>query len=201
MKKTALLLVFLGMVLCCHAQKSSKNEFSLGYFSAGEFFDNTKFDFSRFVRGRAISLAYTREIGKKRSIGISYGSCTFNYFPDTPQPFEDNTVLGREQNTLSVNFGYGIPIGPILARAKAGLRYNMVGGKMVHYRYINGGASWHTIVWGHEAYSKLGAKIGASMRHPIVWRFFGELDCEYARMFSGADRNQLILSYRLGFRF
>ena len=201
MKKTALLLTILVIALWGNAQNSPKNEFSFGYFSAGEFFDNTKFDFSRFVRGKAFSLAYTREIGKKRSIGISYGSSAFYYISDLPQPFENNTVLWREQNTLSANIGYGIPIGLIMARTKAGLRYNIVGGKMVHYKYFGGGGPWQEPVWGGEPYAKLGGIIGISARHPIVWRFFGELDCEYARMFSGADQNQLILSYRLGFRF
>ncbi len=200
MKKTALLLTFLGIALWGHAQKSPKNEFSFGYFSAGEFFDNTKFDFSRFVRGKAFSLAYTREIGKKRSVGISYRNSTFYYLSDLPQPFEDNTVLWREQNTLSANFGYGIPIGPIMARAKAGLRYNLMGYRLMHYHY-GGGFTGLGSVLGDESYTKMGGIIGASVRHPIVWRFFGELDCEYARMFSGADKNQLILSYRLGFRF
>ncbi|MFN0216082.1 MAG: hypothetical protein ACKVT2_17620, partial [Saprospiraceae bacterium] len=69
-----------------------------------------------------------------------------------------------------------------------------------YYTAIHHGG-WGEGYGGGKNYGKLGAKLGASIQHPILWRFFGELDCEYAHMFSGGDRNQLLLCYRIGFKF
>jgi hypothetical protein len=202
MKNPLLSFVFLGMAIYCHAQKSTKNEFSIGYFSAGEFFDSSTIKVTSFNRGKHISLNYTRLFGKNLSVGLSYTRCVFCYIP-TPYPaqFEDNTILWREQKTFAANLDMGVSKWSITAKAKAGIRYNMVGYKAEHYFYFGGGGGWKEAVQGSVDYGKLGAKLGASVQHPIIWRFFGELDCEYARMFSGADRNQLLLTYRVGFKF
>jgi hypothetical protein len=202
MKNALLSFAFLSMALLCHAQKSTKNEFSIGYFSAGEYFDSSAFKLTDFNKGKHISLNYTRLFGKNFSVGLSYSRCVFYYIP-TPYPdlFEDNTILWREQKTFAANLGIGVSKWSISAKAKAGIRYNIVGYKAEHYFYFGGGGSWEEPVQGSVAYGKLGAKLGASISHPIIWRFFGELDCEYARMFTGADRNQLLLSYRIGFKF
>jgi hypothetical protein len=106
-----------------------------------------------------------------------------------PALFEDNTILWREQKTFAANLDMRVSKWSINAKAKAGVRYNMVGYKAEHYFYFGSGGSWKEPVQGSVGYGKLGAKLGASVQHPIIWRFFGELDCEYARMFSGADRN------------
>ena len=200
MKKALLCLTFLSIALLCHAQKNLKNEVSLGYLNAGEFFDTSAFKISPFTKGKNISLSYTRLFGKKLSVGLSYTQCAFNYLPALKK-LERNTIEWREQKTFSAAIGFGVSKWSVSAKVKAGIRYNFIGTKMEYY-----GSSLHSGGWleGYGAgkdYGKLGAKLGASIQHPILWRFFGELDCEYARMFSGADRNQLLLSYRIGFKF
>ncbi|MEQ1666470.1 MAG: hypothetical protein ABL927_13965 [Bdellovibrionales bacterium] len=200
MKNTLLCFTFLSMALFCHAQKIFKNEVSLGYLNAGEFFDTSAFKISPFTKGKNISLNYTRLFGKKLSVGLSYTQCAFNYLP-TLKKLENNTIMWREQKTFSAAIGFGVSKWQISAKAKAGFRYNIVGSKAEHYFTSLHSGGWLEGYGGSQAYGKLGAKLGASIQHPILWRFFGELDCEYARMFSGADRNQLLLSYRIGFKF
>lgn len=202
MKNILLCLTFLSMTSLCPAQKSHKNEASLGYFSAGEFFDTTAFKLSSFNSGKNISLLYMRVLDNNLSIGLSYTRSYFHYLPtDWPSRFENNTIMWREQKTITSEIGYRFSKGSISARAKTGIRYNAVGYKVEHYYYFSGGGNWWEPYGGSKSYGKLGAKLGASLQHPIIWRFFGELDCEYARMFAGADRNQLLLSYRVGFKF
>ncbi|MBC7778387.1 MAG: hypothetical protein H7246_23345 [Phycisphaerae bacterium] len=200
MKNILLCLTFLSTALLCHAQKNFKNEVSLGYFSAGEFFDSSAFKVSPFTKGKNISLRYTRLFGKKLSVGLSYTQCGFDYLP-TLKKLENNTIMWREQKTFSFDIGFGISKWQISAKAKAGFRYNMVGFKAEHYSSSLHSGGWVEGYGGSKDYGKLGAKLGASIQHPILWRFFGELDCEYAKMFSGGDRNQLLLSYRVGFKF
>lgn len=60
MKNILLCFPFLSMALLGHAQKIFKNQVSLGYFSAGEFFDTSAFKISAFKRENNISLNYTR---------------------------------------------------------------------------------------------------------------------------------------------
>jgi hypothetical protein len=86
-------------------------------------------------------------------------------------------------------------------RAKTGIRYNLRGrqSKILYYRITSGG--WSEAYGEIYYYSKIEPMFGASIAHPIIWRFFGELDCEYVHLFSGVDRNQMLLSYRIGFRF
>jgi hypothetical protein len=140
MKNALLSFAFLSMALLCHAQKSTKNEFSIGYFSAGEYFDSSAFKLTDFNKGKHISLNYTRLFGKNFSVGLSYSRCVFYYIP-TPYPdlFEDNTILWREQKTFAANLGIGVSKWSISAKAKAGIRYNIVGYKAEHYFYFGGG--------------------------------------------------------------
>ena len=72
MKSTLLCFTFLGMALLCHAQRHFKNEFSVGYFAACEFFDATAFKTSKFNRGKSISLNYTRHLKKNYTLGLTY---------------------------------------------------------------------------------------------------------------------------------
>lgn len=193
------------MALLCHAQKTFKNEVSLGYYSAGEFFDTSAFKISSFSEGRSPSICYTRLFHKNLSVGLSYTRCYFNYLPTNPAHYpkrlKDNTIRYREQQTISTNLGYEISKGPIYIKAKAGIRYNLEGFKSEHLFYYGSVGFWEEPVSGYQAYGKFGAKLGASIQHPIIWRFFGELDCEYAKMFSGGDQTQMLLSYRIGFKF
>lgn len=200
MKNLLLAFGFLSSALLCHAQKSFKNEVSLGYFSAGEFFDTSAFKVSPFTKGKNISLNYTRLWGNKLTVGLSYAQCTFNYLP-TLEKLESNTIEWREQKTFSADIGFRVSKWSFSAKAKTGIRYNLTGNKKEHYGSTLHSGGWKEGHGGSKDYGKLGAKLGASIQHPIIWRFFGELDCEYARMFSGGDRNQLLLSYRIGFRF
>jgi len=200
MKRTFLSFAFLGMALLCYAQRQFKNEFSVGYFAAGEFFDASAFKFSKFTRGRNISINYKRYFNKKYTLGLTYSSCFFPYVsPGTlPTPLEVET---RFQQTLTANFGIGYTIWKMNLRAKTGIRYNLRGrqSKIIYYRITSGG--WSEAYGEIYDYSKIGPMVGGSIAHPIIWRFFGELDCEYVHLFSGVDRNQMLLSYRIGFRF
>ena len=200
MKRTFLSFAFLGMALLCHAQRQFKNEFSLGYFAAGEFFDASAFKFSKFNGGRNISLSYKRHFKKKFTLGLTYSDCFFLYVPliIPPPPLKIET---RFQQTLTANLGIGYTIWKMMVRAKTGIRYNRRGqqSKVIYYRITSGG--WSEGYGEIYDYSKIGPMFGASIAHPIIWRFFGELDCEYVHLFSGVDRNQMLLSYRIGFRF
>lgn len=184
----------------CHAQKNFKNELSLGYFTAGEFFDTSALKTSPFSKGKNFSLNYTRLLGQNLTVGVSYFQGSFNYLP-TLKKLENYTIMWRVQKTFSADLGYRVSKWSLSATAKAGVRYNMVGYKVEHYASVPHSGGWLEGKGGSKAYGKFGAKLGASIQHPIIWRFFGELDCEYARMFSGGDRHQLLLSYRIGFRF
>jgi hypothetical protein len=200
MKRTFLSFAFLGMALLCHAQRQFKNEFSVGYFAAGEFFDASAFKFSKFNGGRSISLSYKRHFKKKYTIGLTYSRCSFQYVPlgTLPTPLK---VFNRYQQTFTANLGIGYTIWKMNLRAKTGIRYNRRGeqSKMIRYGIHSGG--WGEAYGEIYEYSKIGPMVGASIAHPIIWRFFGELDCEYVHLFSGVDRNQMLLSYRIGFRF
>jgi len=200
--KKLLLLLFLVTVLSAHAQKNLKNEVSIGYFTASEFFDTSAFAFSKFEKGRNFSLKYNRIISPTLSIGITYASCFFRYKePPYPQFLKDNTIRARFLQVYSLNLGYGVSKKAFTARVKGGLKYYAYGEKEVHFFYFSGGGGWWEPVGAIYIYPNLGAILGASLSHPIIWRFFGELDCEYTRMFANFDRNQLFLSYRIGFRF
>lgn len=200
MKSTLLSFAFLGMSLFCCAQKQFKNDFSAGYLTVGEFFDATALKVSTFHRGKNISLKYTRHIKKKFIIGVIYNRCYFQYVPpaNLPAPL---TIESRYQKTLTANLGLGYTKWGLIAHVKTGLRFNIRGNQSKFIR-----ASVHSQGWGEAygeiyEYSKIGPTLGASIAHPIFWRFFGEIDCEYAHLFSGVDRNQLLLFYRIGFRF
>lgn len=201
MKNILLCFTFLSMALLCHAQKTFKNEVSLGYFNAGEFFDTSAFNISTFTRGKNISINYTRLFGKNLTVGLTYARCYFRYLPTpTPEILQPNSIGSRYQKTLTANIGYEFSKWSLSARAKAGLRYNLKGLKSEHYSQTPASWGWESR-GGIDEYGKIGVSLGVSIQHPIIWRFFGELDCEYAKMFSGADRNQLLLSYRIGFKF
>ncbi|HLP92433.1 MAG TPA: hypothetical protein VK168_00245 [Saprospiraceae bacterium] len=199
MKNLLLCLAFLTTAYFCQAQKPSNNELGLGFFVAGEFFDTSAFKVSP-ISGKNFSLTYTRLFDKKLTVGVNFTKCGFHYLP-TLKKIEDNSIFWRVQKTFSADLGYRISKWSISATAKAGIRYNMVGYKVEHYASLPHSGGWLEGIGGSKEYGKIGAKLGAAIQHPIIWRFFGELDCEYARMFSGGDRNQLLLSYRIGFRF
>ena len=200
MKRAFLSFAFLGMALLCHAQRHFKNEFSAGYFAAGEFFDATPFKVSKFNRGKNISLNYTRHLKKDFTLGVTYSRCYFQYVPAVVSPPEF-TITDRYQKTITANLGFGYTKWGLTARVKTGLRYNIRGEHFEHFYSLIHSNGWGEAFGALYGYGKIGAMFGASIVHPIVWRLFGEIDCEYAYLFSGVDRNQLLLSYRIGFRF
>ncbi|MDO8366572.1 MAG: hypothetical protein Q7T20_07250 [Saprospiraceae bacterium] len=203
MKRLFLLSIIFSSALWSHAQMQYKNEVSLGYFSAGEFFDDTPFQVSSFNKGRHISLNYTRLFGQNMSIGLTYVRSGFQYVPIEVGRYdlEPYTTEFRAQRIFTANIGLNISKWSLSIRPKAGIRYNQRSWKVIH---LYGG--WHSHGWYEsfgliDRYGWLGASVGVSIAHPIFWRIFGEFDSEYARMFTRADRNQHLLSYRIGFRF
>lgn len=186
-----------------HSQKPPKNELSFGYFSAGEFFDETPMKFSTHGNGRCISINYTRLLEKNLSVGLTYARSGFQYIPVEIERslLDDNSVDFRSQRVFTANMGVSVSKWSLVLRGKMGVRYNQRSLKSVH---LWGG--WHANGWYEsrglvDRYGRLGASMGVSIAHPIFWRIFGEFDSEFAKMFTRADRNQLLLSYRIGFRF
>jgi hypothetical protein len=203
MKNTLTFLVLLFIPLGALAQSEHKNELSVGYFSAGEFFDETPFKTSAFSKGKNISVNYTRLMDKNLSVGLTYARCGFQYVPiEVPRyNLDPYTTEFRLQRTFTANIGLKFSLLSLTLRGKAGIRYNQRSTKVVHT-----GGGWHSGLWYEsfgivDRYGRLGASMGLSLTHPIFWRIFGELDSEFAKMFTRADRNQLLLSYRIGIRF
>ncbi len=190
------------MALGVQAQKKLKNEVSLGYFTAAEFFDTSAFAFSTFDKGRNFSLKYNRIINPKLSIGATYSNCFFRYKePPYPQFLKDNTIRFRFLQMYSLNAAYSVFNKVFTVRVKGGLKHYAYGEKRVHFFYINGGGVWWEPIGAIYEYPNFGVNLGAALTHPIIWRFFGEIDCTYSRMFAEFDKNQLFLSYRIGLKF
>jgi hypothetical protein len=204
MKKILTYLFFMGAALCTQAQTEHKNELSLGYFSAGEFFDTSAFKVSEFGSGRNVSLKYTRVTKGNTSFSLTYARCSFLYglqLMPSGAPVYPYTITSRYQKTVSADIGKQISRWSLNMRAKVGIRYNWVSVKREHHA-----GGWHSNGWyesfgAENRYGRLGASMGLSIAHPIFWRIFGELDSEFAKMFTRVDRNQLLLSYRIGIRF
>ena len=107
--KPIICLVFLGMTALCHAQKAPKNELSIGYFTAGYFFDSTDVKFSKFIRGKNLSLSYTRNIDKHWFLNAGYVRWFSSYIPQPePEFLEDNSILSRYLKMVSGNIGYRV---------------------------------------------------------------------------------------------
>ncbi len=193
-----LLCAFLGMAVFCHAQKWPKNELSVAYYSAADFFDTTSLDFSSFARGRNLALTYTRNLSPKLSSSITYASYFFSYV-DSRVRFKDNTVIKREVRRVSLSGVYTLPAGWFHLRIKGGLNYCW-GSKLNHYYYFGSGL-WQEPVWEGIGYNKWGGITGLAIEHKIIWGLFGAINADYVRMFKGIDPNQLYLSYALGYRF
>jgi len=193
----------LGHSLSGNTQQYFKNELSLGYFSAGEFFDETPFKISAFNKGRYISINYSRQLKNNLFVGLSHTRSGFQYI-STEIPryhLKNNTIEFRSQRVYTAYFGQRFSTWLLDIRGKAGIRYNRRSYKSKHL-----GGGWHSKGWYEsfgvvDRYGWLGASLGVSIAHPIFWRVFGEFDSEYARMFNLTDRNQLLLSYRIGIRF
>jgi hypothetical protein len=203
MRYLLLIFITIGATIGLIAQTKHKNELSVGYFSAGEFFDETPFKTSLFDKGKNISINYTRLMDKNLSVGLAYARCGFLYVPiEVPRyDLDPYTTEFRIQRTFTANIGLKFSLLSLTLRGKAGIRYNQRSTKVVHT-----GGGWHSGFWYEsfgivDRYGRLGASLGLSMTHPIFWRIFGELDSEFAKMFTRVDRNQLLLSYRIGIRF
>ena len=201
--RTFICFAFLGMACICHAQKASKNEFSLGYFPAGYFFDSTGVKFSQFIRGKNITLSYTRHVDKHWSFNTSSVRSSFGYImPPAPDYLKDNTVVYRYLKAISGSVGYRISKWSMSAKLKTGVNYQFKFEKYVHLTYFDGG-NWREPRSVTYMVQSIGPTLGLTLTHPIVWKLCGEFDCQYARMFSkyNIDPNQLLLSYRVGIRF
>ena len=203
MKHFFLLSIILSIALSSQAQKQYKNEFSLGYFTAGNFFDSSEVKFSKFVRGKNITFSYTRHIDKHLFFNTTYVRSSFRYISNpAPEFLKDNSILTRHLKVIFGSIGYRISKWSMSAKAKAGIGYRFEFEKVVHFTYFNSG-NWSEPREGFYAFKSVGPTLGLTVSHPIVWRLFGEFDCEYAKMFSkdNVDSNQLLLSYRIGVRF
>jgi hypothetical protein len=201
--RTILCTLFLCSAFLAHAQKNPKNEFSAGYFTTGYFFDSTDWVISNFIRGEAVNLNYLRRINKHLNLNFNHSYISFDYFPiPYDKPFPNNSVIARGFNFSNIALGYRFTKWGLGLTAKAGLSYRYRVFKLVHYGY-NPYSAWVEPLGVYFGTSSLGATLGFSLSHPILWRFFGEFDCSYGRMFSKykVDPNQLLLVYRLGFRF
>lgn len=203
MKNLLLLCVILGVSFCAYAQNVPKNELSLGYFSAGEFFDETPAKFSVLDKGRNFSINYTRLLDKNLSIGMTYLRAGFAYIPNEVDRFylDNYTIEDRFQRILTTNLGLSISKWSMVMRAKAGIRYNLRSSRFTHIAGGMHSGGWYESFGRIDHYAKLGLSTGISIAHSIYGPIFGEFDSEFAKMFSGADRNQLLLSYRIGIRF
>ena len=202
LKLSILFITILCTTFTCRAQNSYKNEISFGYCPLGYFFDSSGFRFSSFHKFNSPTLYYKRVLNKRFSLGIAYAESYFNYLPHLKSPFPDNTVLVREQTIISVDLGRRVSKRGFCAEIKAGIRCNIGGYRLMHYFYIyNPSNPWLESYAGGEDHGLIGLKLGASAKHPIIWRFFGEFDAEYSRMLTGADKNQLLICYRLGIKF
>ena len=201
--KPIICLLFLSMTALCHAQKTPKNELSIGYFTSGYFFDSTDLKFSKFIRGKNLSFSYTRNIDKHWFLNAGYLRSSFGYLKSpVPDYLEDNTVVYRYLKGFSGSVGYKLSKWSMAFKAKIGIHYRFKFEKGVHFTYVDGG-NWREPRGGIYENKSIGPTFGLTLSHPIVWRLFGEFDCAYARLFSNypIDQNQLLLSYRIGVRF
>lgn len=78
--KNILFALFICSAFWSHAQKNPKNEFSVGYFTIGHFFDSTGWEVSNFIRGEAINLHYSRRIRKHLSLNFNHIFVGFSLF-------------------------------------------------------------------------------------------------------------------------
>jgi len=200
-----MLMKCLVLCLCLHlyiqvqAQQFKKNEVAIGY-GAGYFFDSSAFKFTDF-NGLLYScaMAYTRRLNTRLSAGLSFSRQAFDYADHftKPEDYKPNALIYRDVWHWGLNGSYSITSGLVPIRIKAGITRS-AGYKIIFYGY-----NWITgePERGGPGYTKMGVSIGASIGHPIVWRFFGELNGEYFRVNTDLDPSQFYLSYRIGFKF
>ncbi|HND87455.1 MAG TPA: hypothetical protein PK971_03955 [Saprospiraceae bacterium] len=141
-------------------------------------------------------MAYTRRISKRFSLRLLYSHHQFNYHSDLAFRIPETTYY-RYAWRWGISAGYSIATGSVPIRITAGLA-RCSGAKLIFY-----GFSPYTgePKLDGPGYTKLGGSLGISIGHPIVWRFFGELEGEYLRVNTDLDPAQLYLSYRIGFKF
>ncbi len=200
---TYLLVIFTSITLYCHAQKDRKNEITIGLYG-GYFFDKSPFKIQSFaLNTRLPTITYERKIGKRFFTGILFGEHDFGYvqlIDPSVLILQDSSLIGRNITRIAVYGGYKIINKPISLKSRIGVIDNFDSEKAVHLYYINQG----TWIEGFRKYydtSGFGIYIGVSLGHPIFCNFFGELSVDYLRTFTAEDKNQLIPSYRIGYRF
>ena len=197
--KIFLSFLFLGMAVSCHAQKIKRHELAVGWYG-GCFFDNKETPCKFQAFGHFPTITYNYVLSKKTSIGALYGMQQFGYYEKGYDWLNNkNRTLIRSIRRFSINVGYDVSTKPVVLRVRSGVMYNN-GVKLKHlYSYDHG--PWLEVYQDGIKYNDLGVTFGLSIQHQIVWRFFGEVSGDYLQMFSGVDKQQLLLSYRIGFKF
>jgi hypothetical protein len=195
----------LSLPFICFSQKKYKNEFSIRQ-SVGYFFDSTRLIASHWTEGNSLTIGfqYRRLISSKWSIRGCYSESSFRYFNRDSKysSLKFHSILRRTITRYTIDMGYLYSIKNFNVNLNSGLTYHR--GDRLDYLYGGYHSSGFFEVFGLiDEYNDLGIVLGANLKHPIVWRFFGELEAQYHKMFDrgDGDSNQLYLSYGLGFRF
>ena len=201
-----MLMKCLVLCLCLHlyiqvqAQQFKKNEVTIGY-GAGYFFDSTDFKMTSpdAICGPCnVNVAYTRRVTKHLSFSVLFARHRFEHNRNSgADALKPNTIIERSTEAWGISAGYAVVSDKMPVRIKVGFARSS-GSKLNFYGY-----HWitHEPIWEGVGYKKRSLSIGASIGHPIVWRFFGELNGEYFRVNTDLDPSQFYLSYRIGFKF
>lgn len=189
------------------AQAPKRHEISLGY-TAAYYFDKHSMqvasDYNWFKRKRSIlpTFDYVFNLKKRFALGVHHARIWqyYNGFPDLyASNLPDLTLLYRHTVKTSVYARYALINKAIALRVKGGFLHCGNFQRLHDYYYQH-------ILW-KEAHSttndfiRMGLTGALNISHPIYWRFFGEIDCEYNLFNTDFDAQQLFLSYRIGFRF
>lgn len=194
------IVVSLFIAFSVSAQSFKKNEVVIGY-GGGYFFDETYFNLAHYTGPfRGPIMGYTRRFTKRFSLRLVFSDQRFDYFEDLS--FFDltpNTTFLRFIERWGVSAGYSLTTGVVPVRVSAGL-VRCSGAKVI-FRKVNVFPFFSEAIVDGPGYTKLGGLLALSIGHPIVWRFFGELEGEYLRVNTDIDPAQFYLSYRIGFKF
>jgi len=187
------------MATFCHAQKKQRHEVTIGWYG-GYFFDKNETPYKFQALSQLPTITYNYHFKKKISIGLLYGRQQFGYYKkDYDWLNNSNKTLARSIRRFALNMGYDTPIKPLVLQLRLGAIYNN-GIKLEHlYSFDHG--TWLEVYQDYINYNHLGLSFGLTIQHPIVWHLFGEVSLDYMQMLSGVDRQQLMPSYRVGYKF
>ena len=203
--RNVLFFAFLGVAVCCHAQKIKRHEVAFGLYG-GYFFDGeSQFqvqDLRALIRNKNLpTFSYSYRINHKLFLNAKHGVQAFGYLNKnngfaTPAP---NTLLGRRIRRINISAGYWLALKSLTCKAHLGFAYHKGLKARFLYEYVNG--NFRESHYEYNDYNDLGAVIGVRLQHPIFWRLFGELSVDYQQMFTGIDQQQLVPSYSIGLKF